>query len=64
MRNLTLLNGSAANAGGYWTDRDGHKVYLCEGQPLPGCPRHPFQITFWKLDSEIPCPDHTSAPHN
>ena len=45
MQGHTLLNGAAVNAGGYWTDRDGHLVYLCEGQSLPSCPRRPFQNT-------------------
>ena len=50
------LNGAAVTAG-YWTDRDGHKVYLCEGQFLPSCPKYPFQNTYWILDTEIPCPE-------
>jgi hypothetical protein len=61
MQGHTLLNGAAVNAGGYWTDRDGHLLYLCEGQFLPSCPRQPFQNTFWSLQTEIPCPDRGNS---
>lgn len=50
---LTLLNGSVANTGGYWIDRHGHYVLVRAGQPLPGCPRRPGEITFWQLSTEI-----------
>jgi hypothetical protein len=56
MRRLTLLKGAAAQAGGFWEDNHGHRVFLCEGEVLPGCPRTPFTTTFWNLNSEAPCP--------
>ena len=52
MQGHTLLNGAAVNAGGYWTDRDGHLLYLCEGQFLPSCPQQPFQNTYWSLQTD------------
>lgn len=53
---LTLLNGSVANTGGYWMDRHGHYVLVRAGDPLPGCPRQPGEITFWQLSTEVSAP--------
>jgi len=43
-------------AGGYWVDRHGHRVFLCEGKLLPACPLFPFMTTAWRLAQAQGCP--------
>ena len=63
MLNMTLFNGAAAFTGGFYSDRHGHRVYVCSGQLIPGCPQYPSQTTYWRLDSEVPCMhDHGQPP--
>lgn len=55
-----LHNGANTDLAGYWLDRHGHQVYVCEGQALPACPQFPYDTTFWQLAAEVPCshPQH------
>ena len=59
MATITRLNGVPVQIGGYWSDRHGHTVFVCEGQRLPSCPSYPYENTFWQLHAPVPCPhDH------
>ena len=59
MATITYLNGVPVQTGGYWMDRHGHRVLVCEGQLLPSCPQYPYENTFWQLSTPPPCPhDH------
>jgi len=60
MATITYLNGVPVQTGGYWVDRHGHSVLVCEGQMLPSCPHYPYENTFWQLQQPLGCPhDHT-----
>jgi hypothetical protein len=59
MATITYLNGVPVQTGGYWMDRHGHMVLVCEGQMLPACPHYPYENTFWQLRTPLGCPhDH------
>lgn len=49
------LNGMAAERSGYWTDRHGHRVYVCRNDVMPSCPRHPYATTRWRLEAAVAC---------
>ena len=53
-RPLTF-NGMTAAESGYWTDRHGHRVFVCRGDLLPSCPRYPFATTEWMISAEVGC---------
>jgi len=60
MATITYLNGVPVKTGGYWSDRHGHTVLVCEGQLLPSCPHYPYENTSWQLRTPIACPhDHS-----
>ena len=63
MATLMYLNGVAVQTGGYWSDRHGHTVLVCEGQRLPSCPAYPYENTAWQLNSPVICHhDHSPGP--
>ena len=63
MATVTYLNGVPVQTGGYWSDRHGHTVLVCQGQPLPSCPAYPYENTTWQLNSPVICHhDHNPGP--
>ncbi len=62
MAPISYLNGVPVQTGGYWSDRHGHTVLVCEGQMLPSCPHYPYENTFWQLRTPVACPhDHSPS---
>jgi len=49
------INGMTARASGYYSDRHGHRVFVCRGDLVPSCPRYPFATTEWTITAAIGC---------
>ncbi len=49
------FNGTTAEESGYYTDRHGHRVFVCRGDLVPSCPRYPFDSTGWTIAAAIGC---------